>query len=108
MSKVRHRNILSMMAVMMGEEDPKRSKRFYCYHFLPKMTFDLQSCLTKVGHGGVSALLLKYKDEPVMLQLVVDNVKHILSGLLSGLAHLHDSNIVHNDVKRKCIGMQAC
>ena len=103
MARLDHKNILPLLSVMMGEEDPKRSRRFFCYHFLPKMSGDLQSYLNKIGHGGISTLLLKYKDEPEVLQLIVDNTKHIVRSVLRGLDHLHQNNIVHNDVKRELL-----
>ena len=86
---------------MMGEEDPQRPSRYFCYHFMPRMSGDLQSYLTKVGHGALSNLLMQHKEEPTMLQLVVDNTKHILRSTLKALTYLHSNNIVHNDVKRE-------
>ena len=85
----------------MGEEDPQRPSRHLCYHFMPRMSGDLQGYLTKVGHGALSNLLMQHKEDPTMLQLVVDNTKHILRSILKGMAYLHGSNIVHNDVKRE-------
>ena len=96
-----HDNILPLQAVMMGEEDPQRPSRHLCYHFMPRMSGDLQGYLTKVGHGALSNLLMQHKEDPTMLQLVVDNTKHILRSTLKALAYLHSSNIVHNDVKRE-------
>ena len=92
-------NVLSLQAVMMGEEDPQRPSCHLCYHFMPRMSGDLHSYLTKVGHGALSNLLMQHKDDPTMLQLVVDNTKHILRSILKALAYLHRNNIVHNDVK---------
>ena len=96
-----HDNILPLQAVMMGEEDPQRPSRHLCYHFMPRMSADLQSYLTKVGHGALSNLLMQHKEDPTMLQLVVDNTKHILRSILKALAYLHRNSIVHNDVKRE-------
>ena len=62
---------------------------------------DLQSYLTKVGHGALSNLLMQHKEEPTMLQLVVDNTKHILRSTLKALAYLYRNYIVHSDMKRK-------
>ena len=101
LKQIRHENIIALVAVMMGEEDPQRPSRFLCYHFMPRMSGDLQSYLTKVGHGALSNLLMQHKEDPTMLQLVVDNTKHILRSTLKALAYLHSVNIVHNDVKRE-------
>ena len=101
LASLSHDNILPLQAVMMGEEDPQRPSRHLCYHFMPRMSGDLQSYLTKVGHGALSNLLMQHKEDPTMLQLVVDNTKHILRSILKALAYLHGNNIVHNDVKRE-------
>ena len=101
LNRIRHENIIQLVAVMMGEEDPQRPSRHLCYHFMPRMSGDLQGYLTKVGHGALSNLLMQHKEDPTMLQLVVDNTKHILRSTLKALAYLHGSNIVHNDVKRE-------
>ena len=101
LSSLDHDNVLLLQAVMMGEENPKRPSRFLCYHFMPRMSGDLQSYLTKVGHGALSNLLMQHKEDPTMLQLVVDNTKHILRSTLKALAYLHSVGIVHNDVKRE-------
>ena len=101
LASLHHDNILPLQAVMMGEEDPQSPSHFLCYHFMPRMSGDLQSYLTKVGHGALSNLLMQHKEDPTMLQLVVDNTKHILRSTLKGLAYLHSVGIVHSDVKRE-------
>ena len=52
LASMHHDNILPLLAVMMGEEDPQRPSRFLCYHFMPRMSGDLQSYLTKMGHNA--------------------------------------------------------
>ena len=52
LASMHHDNILPFLAVMMSEEDPQRPSHFLCYRFMPRMSGDLQSYLTKMGHNA--------------------------------------------------------
>ncbi|WP_461535321.1 protein kinase domain-containing protein [Spongorhabdus nitratireducens] len=91
--------IALLNAVQMAEEDPDRPRRYYCYHYSERASFDLQTMLTSLGNGALSNILMECKDSPAALQIIVDNVKSILRSILQGLVIIHQAGLVHNDVK---------
>ena len=44
-SALNHKNILPLLAVVMGERHERHSGRFYCFHFMLKMDYDLSQIL---------------------------------------------------------------
>lgn len=36
--KVKHKNVITLLAFIWGEENPGHQRRFFCYHVMPKMT----------------------------------------------------------------------
>ena len=53
-SALKHKNILPLLAVLMGEQHS--AGWFYCYHFMPKMDHDLRQILSTKEVGCLKYL----------------------------------------------------
>ena len=118
-SALSHENVLPLLAVLMGEKHETHSGRLYCYHFMPKMDYDLRQILSikeivcdydlrqflpieEVGCLStvvISILKYLYENCPTKFDGAFNNVKFILKETLKALSYIHSSGFVHGDVK---------
>ena len=97
--KLRHNNVVQLLALMVGERHPSQRRRLTCYHFLPKMTGDLARLVVDSEENTLKKLRLRYGGNPKQFGLIQGNLKYILIQILQGLVYLHGLNIVHRDLK---------
>ena len=98
-SKLRHRNIIELLCLMMGEKHSSQRRKWFCYHFLQKATGDLARLAVDKEENTLKQLKVKYGDNPRKFGLVQGNLKYLLTQILRGLVYLHGLNIVHRDLK---------
>lgn len=57
-SALKHENILPLIAVLMGEKHEKHSGKFYCFHFMARMDYDLRQILSTKEVGSLKCFML--------------------------------------------------
>lgn len=98
-SSLNHKNILPLLAVLMGERHERHSGRYYCFHFMPKMDYDLRQILSSREVGCLKHFYNHCSKDTEKWQTGFYNIKFILAGTLEALAYLHANGYVHRDVK---------
>jgi hypothetical protein len=97
--KLKHANIIELSCFMFGAPQPQHRRRFYCYHFMPRVTGDLARMVTDRRDLVMTSLITKYQNDPLQLGSIQGNWKYILKELLKGLGYMHSLNVVHRDIK---------
>ena len=101
--RVQHRNIIPLVAMMIGETHPVHRKRYFCYHFMPHMNGDCARMIVDHEEYTLKELRRRHHDNPRQLGLMQGNMRYLLSEVLRGLEYLHSLNIVHRDVKGRLV-----
>ena len=84
----------------MGEKCESHSGRFYCFHFMPKMDYDLRQIFSTKEVGCLKYLYRNcLTTNPVKVDTALDNVKFILRETSKAVYYIHSSGFVHRDVK---------
>lgn len=96
---LKHPNIVELVCLMFGKQQPEHKRRYFSYHFMPKLSGDLSRMVTNKPELTMVNLSRKYVDSPRILGSMQGNWKYILKEVLKGLGHMHSMNVIHRDMK---------
>ena len=97
--KLKHKNIIKLLAFMYGEENPAHRRRHFCYHIMPQMSGDCARMLTDKRELTIKELHKKHGDNIRKMGVIRGNLKYLLKEILHGLQYLHSLQITHRDIK---------
>ena len=97
--KLKHKNIIKLLAFMYGEENPAHKRRHFCYHIMPQMSGDCARMLTDKRELTIKELHKKHRDNTRKMGIIRGNLKYLLKEILLGIRYLHSLRITHRDIK---------
>ncbi len=95
----KNNNILPLLAVLMGDEHERRRGKFYCFHFMPKLDFDLRQVLSDKKVGCLKYFYRNCRKDHEKFKQAIKNVLFTLNETLKALKYIHHNGYVHRDVK---------
>jgi len=95
---LKHKNILPLLAVLMGEKHEHYHGKFYCFHFMPRMDYDFRQILSSKDVRCMKYDYRKSSREPARWETEF-NIKFILAESLEAVAYMHSNGFVHRDIK---------
>ncbi len=128
-SALHNGNILPLHAVFMGGQHESLAEKFYCFHFMPVMKFDLRKIMSAkdvgclqhyygnlrglinktAASGRATASELATADARNQFDTAFNNVINIIEQATRGVNYMHTNGYIHRDVKASNIMLKmAC
>ena len=96
---LKHKNILRLDAILIGDEHERHKGKFYCFYFMPKMDYDLRTILSIKDAGSLKNVYSNTREDPAKWQSAFNNIKFILGKTLEALSYIHKNGYIHRDIK---------
>ena len=77
-TKIKHKNIVRLLAFMYGTENPTHKRRHFCYHIMPQLSGDCARMLTDREELTIRELYKKHGDNVCKMGIIRGNLKYLL------------------------------